>query len=154
MQEYLKDRLWVHLRRAAMAVLASGAVAATTVHANPPSNMVPVPPADLPASAQKTSEPMFLYDGFDGGALLYAQQNQGARLATFSELVRFQCQDYPAIDTLTAYELSRIFDVKQVRAKMTKGDMATTFMPTDSGLYMIRRPGEEFIHQMMLIPPN
>jgi hypothetical protein len=197
MQEYLKDRLWVHLRRAAMAVLAGGAVAATIVHANPSSNIVPVPPADLPELAQKTSEAMFLYDRFDGRTARLAgfdvtdpahTTGQGSvqlsasgpfgsisPLGNQAELVRCRqgqdavldsaftvagqdnaspARDYPVIDTLTAYELSRIFDVKQVRAKMTKGDTVTTFMLTDSGLYMIRRPGEEFIHQMMLIPPN
>jgi hypothetical protein len=226
MQEYLKDRLWVHLRRAAMAVLASGAVAATTVHANPSSNIVLVPPADLPALAQQTGEAMFLYDRFGGRTLLYVERNPGARLATFNvtdpahitgqgsaqlsasgpfdfisplgnqaELVRFRqrqdaaldlprlrdpqlktvpgltlqdslftvtgqandappARDYPVIDTLTAYELGRIFDVKQVRAEFTKGDTGTTFMLTDSGPYVIRRPAVEFIHQMMVIPPN
>lgn len=226
MQEYLKDRLWVHLRRAAMAVLASGAVAATTVHANPSSNTVLVPPADLPALAQQTGEAMFPYDRFDGRTLLYVEQNRGGRPATFdvtdpphiagqgfvqlsasgpfdfisplgnqAELVQFRqgqdavldlprlrdpqlktlpaltlqdsaftvtgeandappARDYPVIDTLTAYELGRIFDVKPVRAELTKGDTGTTFMLTDSGLYVIRRPGVEFIHQMMMIPPN
>ena len=62
-------------------------------------------------------------------------------------------RSYP-IDTLTAYELSRIFDVKQVRAELTKGDTGSPFMLTDSGRYVIRRPGVEFIHQMMVIPPN
>jgi hypothetical protein len=62
-------------------------------------------------------------------------------------------RDYAVIDTLTAYELSRIFDVKKVRAELSKGDTGTTFMLTDSGQYVIRRPGMEFIRQMM-IPPN
>ena len=226
MQEYLKDQLRVHLRRAAMAVLAAGAVAATAVHANPSNNLVLVPPADLPALAQQTGEAMFLYDRFDGRTLLYVEQNQGASLAAFdvtdpvhikgegsvqlsasgpfdfisplgnqAELVRFRqgqdavldlprwrdpqletlpaltsrdsafavageandappARDYPAIDSLTGYELSRMFDVKQVRAELTKGDTGTTFMLTDSGLYVIRRPGVEFNHQMMVIPPN
>ncbi len=214
MQEYLKDRLWVHLRRAAMAVLAGAAVASTTP----------------PAFAQQTGEAMFLYDRFDGRPLIYVEQYPGTRLATFdvtdpvhfigqgsvqlsasgpfdfvsplgnqAELVRFgqghdavldlprlrdpqleivsalalqdspftvageavageandapPARNYP-IDTLTAYELSRFFDVKQVRAELTKGDTGSPFMLTDSGPYVIRRPGVEFIHQMMVIPPN
>ena len=221
MQEYLKDRLWVHLRRATMAVLASGAVASTTP----------------PALAQQTGEGMFLYDRFDGRPLIYVEQYQGTRLATFdvtdpvhikgqgfvqlsasgpfdfvsplvdfvsplgiqAELVRFgqghdavldlprlrdpqleivsalalqgspftvageavageandapPARNYP-VDTLTAYELSRFFDVKQVRAELTKGDTGSPFMLTDSGPNVIRRPGVEFIHQMMVIPPN
>ncbi|HEY4969622.1 MAG TPA: hypothetical protein VII35_06930 [Steroidobacteraceae bacterium] len=47
-----------------MAVLAIGAVA--------------------PALAQQTGEAMFLYDRFEGRTLLYVEQNQGARLATFN----------------------------------------------------------------------
>lgn len=214
MQEYLKDRLWVHLRRAAMAVLVSGAAAATTVNANPSSNIVLVPPANLPASAQQAGEAMFLYGRFDGRALLHVEQNRGAGLATFdvtdpahitgqgsvqlsasgsfdfisplgnqAELVRFRqgkdavldlpwlrdpqlktvpgltlqdsaltfagqddappARDYPVIDTLTAYELGRFFDVKQVRAELTKGDTGTIFVLTDSGRYVIRRPAAE-----------
>jgi hypothetical protein len=142
MQEYLKDRLWVHLRRAAMAVLAGGAVAATTVHANPPSN--PVPRADLCQGSVQLSA----FGPFD---FISPLGNQ-------TELVRFRdappVRDYPVIDTLTAYELSRFFDVKQVRAELTKGDTGTPFMLTDSGPYVIRRPGVAFIHQMMVIPPN
>jgi hypothetical protein len=209
MQEYLKDRLWVHLRRAAMTVLVGGAVASTT----------------LPALAQQTGEAMFLYDRFDGGPLLHVEQNQGTRLASFdvtdpvhikgqgsvqlsasgpfdffsllgnqAEPVRFRqardavldlprlrdpqlktvraltlqnsvftvagqvdappVRDYPAIDTLTAYELGRIFDVKQVRAELTKVDTGTTILITDSGLSVIRQPAVEFIHQTLVIPPN
>ncbi|MGC2028737.1 MAG: hypothetical protein WA642_01825 [Steroidobacteraceae bacterium] len=105
MQEYLKDRLWVHLRRATMAVLASGAVASMTP----------------PALAQQTGEAVA------GGA------NDAP-----------PARNYP-IDTLTAYELSRLFDVKQVRAELTKGATGSPFMLTDSGPYVIRLPGVEFI---------
>jgi hypothetical protein len=185
MQEYLKDRLCVHLRRAAMTVLASGAVAATT----------------LPASAQQAGEAMFLYDRlatfdvtdparitgqgsvqlsafrpFDFIAPLGNQAEPAVmdlpwlrdpQLKTVPRL-RLQdsiftvagqvdappLRDYPVIDTLTAYELSRIFDVKQVRAELTKDDTGTTIMLTDSGLSVIRQPAVELIHQMLVIPPN
>jgi hypothetical protein len=122
MQEYLKDRLWVHLRRAAMTVLASGAVAAATVHADAQPD-----PACLTGQG---SVPLSAFGAFDFISPLVNQ----------AELVRFrQDQDavldlprlrdpqlktvaglYPVIDTLTAYELSRIFDVKQVRAELTR----------------------------------
>ncbi|MHB8816994.1 MAG: hypothetical protein ACYDAE_27535 [Steroidobacteraceae bacterium] len=184
MQEYLKDRLWVHLRRAATAVLASGAVAATIVHANPSSNIVLVPTADLPRLAPQTCEAMFLYDRFDGRTQLHVEQNQGTRPAGQDALLDLprlrdpqletvplltsqdsaftvagqddapRARDYPVIDTLTAYELGRIFDVKQVRAQLTRSDTGTTFMLTDSGRYVIRRPAVEAIHQMTVIPPN
>jgi hypothetical protein len=201
-----------HLRRAAMAIVATGAVAAATVHAHPSDNIVLVPPADLPALARQPGDAMFLHDTLDGRTLLYIEQNQGARLATFdvtdpvhikgagsvqldasgpfdfisplgnqAELVRFRqgqvavldlprmkdpqlktvqgltlpaARDYQVVDTVSSYELNRIFDVKQVRAEMTKGDTGTTFMLTDNGLYVIRRPDVESIHQLMMIPPN
>ncbi len=107
MQEYLKDRLWVHLRRAATAVLASGAVAATT----------------LPALAQQTCEAMFLYDRLPDLQLetvpFLTSQDSAFTVAGQDDAPR--ARDYPVIDTLTAYELGRIFDVKQVRAQLTKG---------------------------------
>jgi hypothetical protein len=63
-------------------------------------------------------------------------------------------QDFGPLDTVLSYELSRLFDVKQVRAQTTRSDTGTTFMLTESGLYMIRRPAVEWTHQLMEIPPN
>ena len=57
-------------------------------------------------------------------------------------------------DSVSAYQLGRIFDTKQVRAQLTKDDTGTTFVLTDDGPYMIRWPVKESIHQMMMIPPN
>jgi hypothetical protein len=62
-------------------------------------------------------------------------------------------RDFGAIDPLLSYELSRMFDVKQVRAQMTRTDTGT-FMLTEDGLYVTRRPAVEWIHQLMDIPPN
>jgi hypothetical protein len=62
--------------------------------------------------------------------------------------------DFGAIDTVLSYELNRMFDVKQVRAQMTRSDTGATFMLTENGLYAIRRPAVEWIHQLMVIPPN
>jgi hypothetical protein len=151
MQEYLKDRLWVHLRRAAMAVLASGAVAAATVHANPSSNIVLVLPADLvtvPAhitgqgSVQLSASGRFDFISPLGNQaeLVRFRQGQDAvldlprlrdpQLKTLPGLTLQDsafavdgqddappARDYPVIDMLTAYELGRIFDVKQAQLK-------------------------------------
>jgi hypothetical protein len=62
--------------------------------------------------------------------------------------------DQPIAGSVSAYQLDRVFDTKQVRAQLTKGDTGTTFVLTDEGLYGIRRPVTESIHQMMMIPPN
>jgi hypothetical protein len=48
-------------------------------------------------------------------------------------------QDYRA----SSEDFARVFDVKQVRDQATKRDTGTTFLLTDSGLYLIRRPGAE-----------
>jgi hypothetical protein len=62
--------------------------------------------------------------------------------------------DFGAIDTVLSYELNRMFDVKQVRAQMMRSDTGTTFMLGENGLYVIRRPAVEWIHQLMVIPAN
>ena len=63
-------------------------------------------------------------------------------------------RDYQFVDTGSSRELNRVFDVKQVRVELTKTDTGTTFMLTDNGLYVIRRPAVESIHQVMMITPN
>jgi hypothetical protein len=67
-------------------------------------------------------------------------------------------RDFGPIDTVLsyelAYELDRLFDVKQVHAQMTRTDTDITFMPTENGIYLIRHPAVEGIHQLMEIPPN
>ena len=62
--------------------------------------------------------------------------------------------DQPIAGSVSAYQLGRIFDTKQVRAQLTKGDTGTTFALTDDGLDVVRRPASESIHQMMMVPPN
>ena len=101
MQEYLKGPLSVHLRRAAMAVLASGAVAATTV-----AKFDVTDPARIKGECS-------------------------AQLSTFTGAIQDDAppaRDYPVIDTLTEYELSRMFDVKRVRVESAKGDTGTSLM--------------------------
>ena len=47
------------------------------------------------------------------------------------------------VDTANSQALERVFDVAQVRAEISNNDTGTTFLLTDSGLYLIRRPGVE-----------
>ena len=42
--------------------------------------------------------------------------------------------DFWAIDTVLSYELDRMFDVKQVRAQMTRSGTGITFMLKENGL--------------------
>ena len=79
----IRDQISMHFRRTAMAVVASGIVTATAVHANPYHNIIVVPPTDLPELARHTGEAMLLRDTIDGRTILYVEQEQGARLAIF-----------------------------------------------------------------------
>jgi hypothetical protein len=232
MKEDVKKQPSNRLRRAAMAIITCGLVAAAAAQANSSGNIVLVPPTDLPALARQTGEGMFLHDTVDGRSLLYIEQDRGARLATFdvtdpvhiidkgsvrldapgpfdfvsplgdhAELVRYWHghddavldlprmkdpqlrtvpglkiggavtalgsdgfdvsgkaeagpRDYQIVDTVYSDEINCISDVKQGREQVTKADTGTTFMLTENGLYVIRRPAVEWNHQMMVIPPN
>ena len=72
-----------HLRRVAMAMIASGIVVLPAVHANPSNSIVVVPPTDLPELARQPGDEMFLRDTIDGRAVLYVEQSHGAKLAIF-----------------------------------------------------------------------
>jgi hypothetical protein len=61
---------------------------------------------------------------------------------------------HETIDPLLTFHLNLTFDVKEVRAHLTRADTGTTFVLTDNGLYVIRRPTVEWIHQMTVTPPN
>jgi hypothetical protein len=52
-------------------------------------------------------------------------------------------RDYQIVDAATSQELYRVFDVKQVREEITRTETGTTFLLTDGGLYLIRRPAVE-----------
>src|ERR1700679_1920259 len=197
-------------RQIAIAIVASGVVAATAVHANPPNDVVLVPPTDLPELARQSGNAMLLHETSDGRTLLYIEQNRGARLATFdvtdpvhikgegfvqldatgpfdfvsplgkqAELIRFRqghedavldlrkervpnlgavqgltlqgpithlgndgftvTSQVPQMPTATTQDLSRVFDVKQVREEVTNAVTGTTFLLTENGLFLIRR---------------
>jgi hypothetical protein len=143
MKETVRDPLLMHLRRVAVAVLAIGVVAAGAVHANP-SNTVVVPPTHLPLiTSLGLTLPGLISDAGHSsftvaGPTMDAPPTQG----------------FGPIDTVLTYELNRLFDVKQVRAQMTRTDTGTTSMPTESGLCLIRRPTVEWIHQLKEISAN
>jgi hypothetical protein len=81
MKQNVKDRLSKDLRRAAIAIVATGSIAAPAAFAKPANNLIIVPPTDLPELARQTGEAMFLHDTVDGRTLLYIEHNQGAELA-------------------------------------------------------------------------
>jgi hypothetical protein len=83
MKENVGDQLSKRFRRAAIVVVASGIAAASAVCANPSNNIVVVPPMELPELARQSGEAMLLRDSIDGKAILYVEQEQGARLSIF-----------------------------------------------------------------------
>jgi hypothetical protein len=192
-QESCLDRSNQHLqgdipmRRVAIAIIATGIVAATSVHATQSNHTVLVPPADLPALARQSGDAMLLHQVSDGRTLLYIEQDQGTRLAAFdvtdpahvkgessvqldaagpfdfispigkqAELVRFRLGHEDAVLDLhkekvptfkSAQDLKRPetvdTDVKQVRQELTNAETGTTFLLTENGLFLIRRPAVE-----------
>ena len=81
MNEHVNSKLSKYLRRVAIAIVASGTVAAPAVYAKPFNNLVVVAPTELPELARRAGEAMLLRETVDGRALLYIEQNQGTRMA-------------------------------------------------------------------------
>jgi hypothetical protein len=202
------------MKRIAVAIIATGLLAATAVHASPTNHIVLVPPTDLPELARQSGDAMLLHETPDGRTLLYIEQNQGARLATFDvtdpvhikgegsvqldadvpgpfdlvsplgeqgELIRYRqghedgvldlhkeklpklkavqgltlqapqmqsVRDYQVVETANTQGLSRVFDVKRVREEVTNAGTGTTFLLTENGLFLIRRPAVEWDKKM------
>jgi len=68
------------LRWTALAIVATGAVAAQTVDAHAASHIVVVQPKDLPELVRQPGEAMFLHETIDGKTLLYIEQKSGGQL--------------------------------------------------------------------------
>jgi len=68
------------LRWTALAIVATGALAAQTVDAHAGGRIVVVPPKDMPASVRQPGEAMFLHETIGGKALLYVEQKSGGQL--------------------------------------------------------------------------
>jgi hypothetical protein len=230
MKQNADNRFSKCLRRAAIAIVASGAVAAPAAYAKPANSLVLVPPTDLPQLARQGGEAMFLHETVDGRTHLYVEQKQGAGLDVLdvtdpghikaegsvqlgasgafdfvsalgeqAELIRFRqgeenavldlhnaraptlktvqgltlqgqsmplgedgftvstpaaagaqsTRDYQVVDTANSQQPNRIFDVKQVREQIANKDTGTTFLLTDNGLYVIRRPAVEMALQFL-----
>jgi hypothetical protein len=224
MKDYPTGRLSNNARRVAIAIVASGIVAAPAAYAKSFNNLVIVTPIGLPEIARQAGEAMFLHQEVDGSTFLYVEQSDGTRLAVLdvtdpahikakglvqldapgpfdfvstlgnrADLVRFRhghgdavldlhkpsvptlkrlqgltlqgptlllgadsftvtsqpdadarpTRDYQVVDTANSQELTRVFDVKRVRQEIANGNTGTTFLLTESGLYLIRRPAIE-----------
>jgi len=221
MKETITSRPSKFVRRAVIAIVAAGTVAAPAAYSRTSNDLIVVPPADLPDLARQTGEAMLLHETFDGRTHLYIEQNHGVQLAIFdvtdpshvkgegsvqieapgpfdfvstlgdrAEVVQFrQGQGSAVLDlhkvnvpTLTKVQgltlqgatmalgddgfivtsradskaqsapdaqvvviasrgdLNHVFDIGDVRQELTKHDTGTTFLLTQSGLYIVRRP--------------
>jgi hypothetical protein len=156
MKENVRDLPQMRLRRAAVAVLAIGAVAAGTVHADNSNFRQGKECAVLDLSSERDPK-LIAVPGLTLPGLI-SDAGHSVFAVAGSTMDAPPARDFGPIDTVLsyelAYELDRLFDVKQVRAQMTRTDTGTTFMLTENGLYLIRRPTVEWTHQLMEIPPN
>jgi hypothetical protein len=78
----------------------------------------------------------------------------GADTVTVTSPASERDRDYQFIETINSWDQNRAFEVKQVRAEMTNAATGTTFLLTENGLYLVRRPDVEWTHQLMAITPN
>ena len=221
MKETITSRPSKFVRRAVIAIVAAGTVAAPAAYSRTSNDLIVVPPADLPDLARKTGEAMLLHETFDGRTHLYIEQNHGVQLAIFdvtdpshvkgegsvqieapgpfdfvstlgdrAEVVQFRqgqgsavldlhkvnvptltkvqgltlqgatmalgddgfivtsradskaqsAQDAQVVVTASRGDPNHIFDIGEVRQELTKHDTGTTFLLTQSGLYVVRRP--------------
>ena len=53
-------------------------------------------------------------------------------------------RDHRVVETANTQELSRVFDMKQVREEVTNAGTGTTFLLTENGLFLIRRLAVEW----------
>jgi hypothetical protein len=53
-------------------------------------------------------------------------------------------RDVQVVETANPPDVSHVFDVKQVREEVTNTDTGTTFLLTENGLFLIRRPAVEW----------
>jgi len=55
-----------------------------------------------------------------------------------------QTRNLQVVDAASAQMLNTVFDVKQVREEISKADTGTTFLLSENGLYVVRRPSVEW----------
>src|ERR1700722_5149400 len=66
----------------------------------------------------------------DDGFTVDSQADSNARSA----------QDLQLVDTASLGDLNNVFEISEVRQELTKHDTGTTFLLTQSGLHVVRRP--------------
>ncbi len=145
------------VRVAVATAIAAGVLGASTVFAKPADRLVLVPPASLPAAAREGGDSMFLHADNDGRTLLYIQRGQGMELAMLDvtdpahittavavPLAAPGPSDVVSLPAVTPHGVDDML-VRDVRARLTNAETGSTYLLTDEGLYVVRRPDDEWI---------
>jgi hypothetical protein len=139
--------------RVAIAAAIVGGVGVPTAFAKPADRLVLVPPASLPAVARQGGDSMFLHAGNDGRMFLYIQRKQGMELAMLDVTDPAHIMSGVAVpfaspgpsDVVSSAPGVDDALVSDVRARLTNAQTGSTFLLTDDGLYVVRRPDDEWI---------
>jgi hypothetical protein len=141
------------VRLAVATAIAGGVLGTPTAFAKPADRLVLVPPASLPAVAREGGDGMFLHTGNDGRMFLYIQRKQGMELAMLDVTDPAHIRIARAVpsaapgpsDVLSTPPSADDLPVRGVRARLTNAQTGSTFLLTDEGLYVARRPDDEWI---------
>jgi hypothetical protein len=144
MNQNESDQWPARLRRGAIAVVASAAMAAATVHADPSGNVV-LAWQNLPTLAWLTGEAKFLRDTIDGGTLVYIEPNQGARPTgiDLTDPARLKAEDSVRFDAFGSFESVFPFGNQAELAWLRQRRItAALYLSTlnDSNLRMVQAP--------------
>jgi hypothetical protein len=149
----LNNILLKSVRVAIAAAIAGVALGAPVAFAKPADRLVLVPPASLPAAARQGGDGMFLHAANDGRMFLYIQRKQGMELAMLDVTDPAHIRSAVAVpfaapgpsDVVSSPSSVDDNLVRDVRARLTNAQTGSTFLLTDEGLYVVRRPDDEWI---------
>lgn len=146
------------VRVAMVTAFAVGVLGTATVFAKPADRLVLVPPASLPVVAREGGDRMFLHAGDDGRTFLYIERGQGMELAMLDvtdpahitvavadPIAAPGPSDVVSSPALTSPHGVDDMMLPDVRARLTNAETGSTFLLTDEGLYVVRRPDDEWI---------
>lgn len=140
-------------RAAVAAAIAGGVLGSPAAFAKAADRQVLVPPASLPIAAREGGDGMFLHEDKDGRTFLYIQRKQGMELAMLDVTDPAHIRSAAAApfaepgpsDVVSSPPSVDDMLVRDVRARLTNAQTGSTFLLTDDGLYVVRRPDDEWI---------
>jgi hypothetical protein len=141
------------VRVAIATAIAGGVLWAPTAFAQSADRLILVPPTSLPAVAREGGDGMFLHVRNDGRMFLYIQRKQGLALAVLDVTDPAHIIGAAAVPFATPGPSDLVSSppgvqdmlVRDVRARLTNAQTGSTFLLTDNGLYVVRRPDDEWI---------